>query len=83
MRISNWNLYGVQSHALCTSTKFQLEILNINIISSILDFRDIILALDIIILPVFPTVIAMGIFFWYSNQYPPETYRSSIVWRLL
>ena len=41
MRISSWNF--VCAHALGTCTKFQLEILTINVISSIVYFREILL----------------------------------------
>ena len=44
MRISSWNLCTcAQSHALGTHTKFQLEILTVNVISGIVYFREIIL----------------------------------------
>ena len=43
MRISSWNCARAQSHALGTRTKFQLEILIINVNSGIVYFREIIM----------------------------------------
>ena len=41
--VLKWEIQCTQSHALSTRTLFQLEILNINVISGIVYFREIIL----------------------------------------